>query len=74
MTQITEAVFTQGVLKPAVNLNLREQQRVRVIVEPIDDGLGDREAAVARLKAGIASMKFFSKGSLPRREDIHDRT
>jgi hypothetical protein len=29
---------------------------------------------VARLKAGIASMKFFSKGSLPRREDIHDRT
>ena len=74
MTQITEAVFTQGVLKPAVDLNLREQQRVRVIVEPIDDGLGDRETAVARLKAGIASMKFFSKGSLPRREDIHDRT
>jgi len=74
MTQITEAVFTQGVLKPAVDLNLREQQRVRVIVEPLDDGLGDRETAVARLKAGIASMKFFSKGSLPRREDIHDRT
>ena len=73
MKQITEAVFTQGVLKPAVDLNLREQRRVRAIVEPIDDGLGDRETAVARLKAGIASMKFFSKGPLPRREDIHDR-
>ena len=74
MTQTTEAVLIQGVLKPAVDLNLGEQQRVRVIVEPLDDGLGDRETAVARLKAGIASMKFFSEGSLPRREDIHDRT
>jgi len=74
MTQITEAIYTRGVLKPAVDLNLREEQRVRLIVEPIEEGFGDRDAAVARLKAGIASMKFFSKGSLPRREDIHDRT
>jgi predicted DNA-binding antitoxin AbrB/MazE fold protein len=73
MTQITEAVYTQGVLKPAVDLNLREQQRVRVIVEPIEETLGDRDAAVARLKAGIASMQFFSNGPLPTREDLHDR-
>jgi predicted DNA-binding antitoxin AbrB/MazE fold protein len=73
MTQITEAIYTQGVLKPATNLNLREQQRVRVIVEPMEDTLGDRDAAVARLKAGIASMQFFSNGPLPRREDLHDR-
>jgi predicted DNA-binding antitoxin AbrB/MazE fold protein len=73
MTQITEAIFTHGVLKPAADLNLREEQRVRVIVEPIDDGLADRDAAVARLKAGIRSMQFFSKGPLPTRDDIHDR-
>jgi predicted DNA-binding antitoxin AbrB/MazE fold protein len=73
MTQITEATYTQGVLKPATNLNLREQQRVRVIVEPMEDALGDRDAAVARLKAGIASMRFFSNGPLPTREDLHDR-
>lgn len=73
MTQITEAIYTHGVLKPAADLNLREQQRVRVIVEPIEDGLGDRDAAVARLKAGIASMQFFSNGPLPTREDLHDR-
>ena len=73
MTQITEAIYTQGVLKPAADLNLREQQRVRVIVEPIEDSLGDRDAAVARLEAGIASMQFFSNGPLPAREDIHDR-
>jgi predicted DNA-binding antitoxin AbrB/MazE fold protein len=40
MTQVTEAIYTHGVLKPAVDLNLREQQRVRVIVEPIADSLG----------------------------------
>ena len=74
MTQTTEAIYTQGVLKPAVDLDLREQQRVRVIVEPIDGGLGDRDTAVARLKVGIASMKFFSKGPLPTREEIHDRS
>jgi predicted DNA-binding antitoxin AbrB/MazE fold protein len=74
MTQITEAVYTHGILKPAVDLNLREEQRVRVIIEPIEDSLEDREAAVARLKAGIASMRFFSNGPLPTREAIHDRT
>jgi predicted DNA-binding antitoxin AbrB/MazE fold protein len=73
MTQTTEAIYTNGVLKPAVDLNLREQQRVRIIVEPIEDGLGDRDAAVARLKAGIAGMQFFSNGPLPIREDLHDR-
>jgi predicted DNA-binding antitoxin AbrB/MazE fold protein len=73
MTQITEAIYTHGVLKPAVDLNLREQQRVRVIVEPIEDNLAGWDAAVARLKAGIAGMQFFSNGPLPRREDLHDR-
>jgi len=73
MTQITEAIYTHGVLKPAVDLNLREQQRVRVIVESIEDCPGDRDAAVARLKAGIAGMQFFSNGPLPTREDLHDR-
>ena len=73
MTQTTEAIYTNGVLKPTIDLNLREQQRVRVIVEPIEDNLGDRDAAVTRLKAGIAGMQFFSKGPLPTRADLHDR-
>jgi hypothetical protein len=28
---------------------------------------------VARLKAGIAGMQFFSNGPLPKREDLRDR-
>ena len=74
MTQITEAIYTQGVLKPAGGLNLREQQRVRVIVEPLEDSPADREAALARLKAGIASMQFFLNAPLPKRDDLHDRS
>jgi predicted DNA-binding antitoxin AbrB/MazE fold protein len=73
MTQITEAIYSKGILKPAADLKLREQQRVRVIIEPIEDSLDDRDAAVARLKAGIASMRFFSHGPMPAREDIHGR-
>ena len=73
MTQITEAIYTNGVLKPTAALDLREQQRVRVIVEPLDEQREDRAAALARLKAGIASMQFFSNGRLPTRAELHDR-
>ena len=45
-------------------------QRVRLTVETIDEPDTDREAAVARLKAGIASMHFFSEGQLPTREEL----
>jgi predicted DNA-binding antitoxin AbrB/MazE fold protein len=73
MIQKVEAVYIGGVLKPSGILDLREQQRVRLTVEPIDEPHRDREAAVARLKAGIASMRFFSEGRLPSRAELHDR-
>ena len=73
MTQITEAIYTHGVLKPTSELDLHEQQRVRIIVEPLDDHREDRATALARLKAGIASMQFFSNGRLPTRAELHDR-
>jgi len=72
--QITEAIYTHGVLKPTIDLGLSEQQRVRVMVEPIEESPVDREAAVARLKAGIAGMQFFSNGRLPNRDELHDRS
>jgi predicted DNA-binding antitoxin AbrB/MazE fold protein len=73
MTQKVEAVYTGGVLKPTRELPLKDQQRVRLTVETIDEPSGDRQAAIARLKAGIASMRFFSGGPLPSREELHDR-
>jgi predicted DNA-binding antitoxin AbrB/MazE fold protein len=73
MTQKVEAVYTGGVLKPTRELSLKDNQRVRLTVETIEEPTGDRHAAIARLKAGIASMRFFSEGPLPSREELHDR-
>lgn len=73
MTQKVEAVYTGGVLKPTRELSLKDNQRVRLTVETIEEPSGDRQAALARLKAGIASMRFFSDGPLPSREELHDR-
>jgi hypothetical protein len=60
------------VLKPTGELDLREDQRVRVIVESIDEQREDRAAALGRLKVGIAGMQFFSDGRLPSRAELHD--
>jgi predicted DNA-binding antitoxin AbrB/MazE fold protein len=75
MTQFTEAVYTNGVLKPKGELVLREAQRVRLIVEALDDDAdrGDRPAALQRLLAGIERMRFFSREHLPSRNELHDR-
>ncbi len=74
MTQFTEAAYTNGVLKPDEGLVLREAQRVRLIVEALDDdsGRGDRPAALQRLLAGIDGMRFFSRERLPSRDELHD--
>ena len=74
MTQVTEAVYTHGVLKPTTELRLQEDQRVRVIVESIEQAPADRDRALARFRAGVASMRFFSNGPLPTREALHDRS
>jgi predicted DNA-binding antitoxin AbrB/MazE fold protein len=75
MAQFTEAVCTNGVLKPKDGLILRESQRVRLIVEPLDEDAdrGDRQAALHRLLAGIEGMRFFSREGLPTRDELHDR-
>jgi predicted DNA-binding antitoxin AbrB/MazE fold protein len=74
MTHVTEAIFTQGILKVVGHLELPEEQRVRVIIEPINGGeQGDRAAALKRLIAGIETMDFRSRGRLPSRDELHDR-
>ena len=75
MAQFIEAIYTNGVFKPREALALREAQRVRLIVEALDDDTdcGDRSAALQRLLAGIAGMKFRSREGLPTRNELHDR-
>jgi predicted DNA-binding antitoxin AbrB/MazE fold protein len=73
MTQKVEAIYSGGILKPTRELPLRDKQRVRLTVETIDEPERDHDAAIARLKAGIASMRFCSDAGLPNRENLADR-
>lgn len=74
MTKVTEAIFTNGVLKPSEPLDLPDQQRVRLIVEPIGETPeADRARAMSELRAGIARMGFKSVGPYPTRDDLHER-
>jgi predicted DNA-binding antitoxin AbrB/MazE fold protein len=75
MAQFTEAVYTNGVLKPTEDLMLHEAQRVRLIVEALDTDTDrvDRAVAMERLRVGIDGMQFVSSGSLPSRDELHDR-
>ena len=78
MVQITEAIFTDGVLKPVEDIDLAEGQRVRLVVEPIDNQSGaeaptKRAMALEKLLAGIEGMAFCSTGPLPSRGELHDR-
>jgi hypothetical protein len=73
MTQKVEAIYSGGVLTPTGELYLQDKQRVRLTVETLDEPDNDREAAIVRLKAGIASMRFFSEEPLPTREELYDR-
>lgn len=75
MTQVIEAVYTQGILKPVDALALEEQQRVRLIVEPLQQAAAvDRAQALAQLRAGIAGMNFHMTGRPPTRDELHERT
>jgi predicted DNA-binding antitoxin AbrB/MazE fold protein len=74
MTQVAQAVYSGGVLRPVTPLQLKESQVVRIIVEPVEAVAGaDRAEALASLKAGIGKMNFVSSGRYPSRDEIHDR-
>jgi predicted DNA-binding antitoxin AbrB/MazE fold protein len=74
MAQVAEAVFSNGVLKPIGTLDLEEQQRVRLLIEPIEGSRTDRASALKRLRKGIEKMQFTLRGPLPSRDELHDRS
>ncbi len=74
MTTSTEAIYINGVLKPLGALGLREQERVRLIVERLENPDPQaREAAFQELLDGIERMNFRSEGFYPTRDQLHDR-
>ena len=71
--QVTDAIYTGGVLKPLGELSLHEAERVRLIIERRDLSPQSRQLALERLRAGIAEMSLFLSGPLPGRDELHDR-
>jgi predicted DNA-binding antitoxin AbrB/MazE fold protein len=72
-SQVTDAIYSGGVLKPLGNVSLHESERVRLIIERTDRNESDRQRALERLRAGIEQMSFFLSGPLPKRDELHDR-
>ena len=77
MTKVVEAIYSHGVLEPLESLDLTEKQHGRLIVQSIDGVAAsgrpaDREAAMMRLRAGIASMNFRLIGPLTTRDELHE--
>jgi predicted DNA-binding antitoxin AbrB/MazE fold protein len=72
-SQVTDAIYVGGVLKPLGEVSLRESERVRLIIERSDPRPQARQLALERLRAGISDMRFYLSGPLPRRDELHDR-
>ena len=72
-SQVTDAIYAGGVLKPLGSVSLNEAERVRLIIERTEQPVADREVALERLRAGIAQMRFSLSGPLPSRDELHDR-
>jgi predicted DNA-binding antitoxin AbrB/MazE fold protein len=72
-SQVTDAIYSDGVLKPLGNVTLHEAELVRLTIERQEPASQNRYLAVERLRAGIADMRFFLVGPLPARDELHDR-
>ncbi len=72
-SQVTDAIYSGGVLKPLGSVSLNEAERVRLIIERTEQPVADREVALERLRAGIGQMRFYLSGPLPSRDELHDR-
>jgi len=74
MTKVIEAIYSHGVLQPLEALELAEKQRVRLTIETVAGQLEkERDVAFADFLDGVKGMKFRSNGSLPTRDELHDR-
>ena len=72
-SQVTDAIYSGGVLKPLGEVSLHESERVRLIIERKEFSEQSRQLALDRLRAGIAQMGFFLSGPPPCRDELHDR-
>ena len=74
MLHMTKAIYADGVLKPEEKLDLPDQQRVQVIIQPIEEQEEiDRNAALDRFFDHVSCSEFSYTGPMPNRDELHDR-
>ena len=73
MTRTTDAIYSNGVLRPTEALPLREQQRVRITVDTGEADSPGHEAAVRRMVEGFGKLRLRTNGRPPARERLHER-
>ena len=73
MTMRTSATFVDGVLKPDDDLELPDQARVSVVIEPLTEAR-DAVAAWNALKERIRERPIHGGGRRYSRDDLHERT
>jgi predicted DNA-binding antitoxin AbrB/MazE fold protein len=74
MVHMTKAIYADGVLKPEEKLDLPDQQRVHVIIQPIEEQEQiDRDAALNQFFEHVSRSEFSYTGPMPTRDELHDR-
>ena len=74
MTQVVNAIYEDGALRPLDPVHLEEHQHVRVTVETLDgDASNDRGTELQRLLHRLEKSTFSYCGSLPKRYELHER-
>ena len=74
MIHTVKAIYSNGLLTPLEPLPLKEQERVRITVQSLEDEPdGDREDSVRRFVDGARASRFCSQGSYPTRDQLHER-
>ncbi len=70
----TEAIYRNGVLNPTTQLDLPDEQRVRITIELIvQRHPEERRADLEQLLERMRNSGFRSNGSLPTRDELNER-
>ena len=82
MTRVIEAIYTHGVLEPLEPLNLKDRQRVEIIIRPVNgpDALPEpalteqeRKQALKELFDAIERDNLQLNIRMPTRDEMHER-
>ena len=73
MSQTIEAIFADGVFRPLNELQLPDQQHVRLTFEAVNTPRPDRLEAMRHLIEGFRRSNLRLNGLAPRRDELYDR-